>query len=264
MRRSLVTILSSSALLSLSIVSVAHATHSWGGYHWARTANPLPLKLGDNVTSAWDSYLQEASADWNQSPVLNTTVVTGKSNPKTCKPVAGRGEVCNAKYGNTGWLGIAQIWLSGGHISQGTVKLNDTYFNTATYNTPAWRDLVTCQEVGHIFGLGHQDENFSNANLDTCMDYTNAPESNRQPNQHDYDMLAQIYEHLDTTNSYSNAADVPTSGGSNGKPQDVDWNDPSEWGRQVSDHAFARKLSNGDIVVTDVFWIDGKHDGHAH
>jgi hypothetical protein len=27
-----------------------------GNYHWARTSNPFTLKLGDNVSSAWDSY----------------------------------------------------------------------------------------------------------------------------------------------------------------------------------------------------------------
>ena len=47
-------------------------------------------------------------------------------NPKNCKAVSGRVEVCNSHYGNTGWLGVAQIWVSGLHIQQGTVKLNDT------------------------------------------------------------------------------------------------------------------------------------------
>src|SRR3989337_164385 len=51
----------------------AGASHSWGNYHWARTSNPFTLKLGDNVTSVWDSYLAEASSDWSQSSVLNTT-----------------------------------------------------------------------------------------------------------------------------------------------------------------------------------------------
>lgn len=37
------------------------------------------------------------------------------------------------------------------------------------------RCLVTCQEVGHTFGLDHRDENFDNGNLGTCMDYTNDP-----------------------------------------------------------------------------------------
>src|SRR4029453_1923478 len=65
------------------------------------------------------------------------------------------------------------------------------------YNSNAWRQLVTCQEVGHTFGLDHQDENFTNANLGTCMDYTNDPSTNQHPNQHDYDQLEAIYAHLD-------------------------------------------------------------------
>ena len=52
-------------------------------------------------------------------------------------------------------------------------EVNDTYFNTAKYNTPVWRNLVMCQEVGHTLGLDHQDEIFDNVNLGTCMDYTN-------------------------------------------------------------------------------------------
>ncbi|MEK7215504.1 MAG: hypothetical protein AAB289_07915, partial [Chloroflexota bacterium] len=48
----------------------AEADHSWGNYHWARTANPFTLTLGDNVSSAWDSYLATASTDWSLSVVL--------------------------------------------------------------------------------------------------------------------------------------------------------------------------------------------------
>jgi hypothetical protein len=106
--------------------------------------------------------------------------------------------VRNSRYGNTGWLGIASISLSGGHIVQGTTKLNDTYFDTPTYNTPAWRALVTCQEVGHDYGLDHQDEDFNNANLNTCMDYTNNPASNQHPNAHDYQQLLDIYNHVES------------------------------------------------------------------
>lgn len=68
----------------------AMAGHSWGNYHWARTSNPFTLKLGDDVTSVWDPYLQEASSDWTASSVLNTTVVAGSTNPKNCKAVTGR------------------------------------------------------------------------------------------------------------------------------------------------------------------------------
>ena len=111
----------------------AKADHSWGNYHWARTANPFNLKLGDNLSSNWDAYLTGASTDWSLSSVLETLVVPGNTNPKNCRTTSGRVEVCNSKYGNNGWLGVASIWASGEHITQGTVKLNDSYFSTAKY-----------------------------------------------------------------------------------------------------------------------------------
>ncbi len=196
-----------SKVLSLSLIVLAllvlpvaaSASHSWNGYHWARTANPFTLKLGDNLTSVWDPFLVTTSSDWTASSVLNTTIVAGTANPRTCKATSGRVQVCNASYGSNGWLGIAGISVSGSHITAGYVKLNDTYFNTAQYNTPAWRNLVTCQEVGHTLGLDHQDEDFGNPNLGTCMDYSNDPTSNQHPNTHDYDQLVSIYSHLDST-----------------------------------------------------------------
>ncbi|HXG40454.1 MAG TPA: hypothetical protein VNJ28_05885, partial [Candidatus Limnocylindrales bacterium] len=191
------------ALVGAALVPASvGASHSWGPYHWARTANPFTVTLGDNVSATWDSYLAEASSDWTASSVLDTTVAPGRTRPKPCRPTSGRVEVCSAAYGGTGWLGVAQIWVSSSHITQATVKVNDTYFNTATYNTPAWRRLVMCQEVGHTFGLDHQDETFDNPTLGTCMDYTNDPDgppSNEHPNAHDYEQLETIYAHLDST-----------------------------------------------------------------
>lgn len=232
----------------------AHAAHTWGPYHWARKANPFTLKLGDNVTSSWDAYLLAAAADWNTSSVLDVSIVYGGKNPKTCRPSYGRGDVCNAKYGFNGWLGIAQIWVSGDHITQGTVKVNDTYFTTSSYNTPEWKTLVMCQEVGHIFGLGHQDENIDNADLGTCMDYTRNPSANQHPNAHDYSMLETMYAHLDTTTTLSQATAS--------KGQDIDTNNPREWGRELRRSAdgrtslFARDLGNGEQVFTHVFWVE--------
>src|SRR5262245_19739291 len=189
------------------------ADHSWLSYHWARTSNPFTLMVGDNVNSNWDAYLDEAIADWTASSVLNLTKVTGGTRPRNCRPTAGRIEACNERYGNTGWLGIAQIWVTGGtHITQAITKLNDTYFNTATYNTPAWRRLVTCQEIAHDFGLDHQDEDFNNPNLGTCMDYTSDPDgppSNEHPDAHDFAQLQIIYSHLDSSTTIGAA--LPSS-----------------------------------------------------
>jgi hypothetical protein len=246
-------------LLAIGVAAIAFQTspaanHSWNGYHWARTANPFTVDLGDNLSSAWKNYLSIASSDWSQSTVLNTQVVAGQAKPRNCRPTSGRVEVCNATYGSTGWLGVAQIWVSGTHITQGTVKLNDSYFNTAAYNKPEWRQLVTCQEVGHTFGLDHQDENFSNANLGTCMDYTNnplGPPSNTDPNKHDYDELATIYSHTDS---------FTTVGAAIGSAAPSVLDNPSEWGQLMKvshggkTQIFERDFGNGQRVVTFVIW----------
>ena len=246
-----------------SSTTVANADHSWGNYHWARTSNPFTLQLGDNLTTNWKTYLGEASADWLKSTVLDTNVILGVKKGN-CGAVSGRVEVCNAKYGSNGWLGIASIWASGDHIVQGTVKLNDTYFNTAKYKFPSWRKLVMCQEVGHTFGLGHLDENFENKNLGTCMDYTNAPDgggiygpSNLTPNAHDYEQLEKIYTHTDSTTTIK-----PTTA-STGKAVVENLNDPSSWGRPTghedargrSSH-FELDLGNGQKLFTFVVWAD--------
>lgn len=238
-----------------SLALVAGASHSWGGYHWARISNPFTIKLGDNLTTAWDPYLITASSDWDASSVLDTVIVAGATSPKVCKPTKGMVEVCNSKYGNNGWLGIAGISVSGGHITQGYVKMNDTYFNTAKYNTPAWKNLVLCQEVGHIFGLDHQDEDFTNTPLGTCMDYSNDPVPNQHPNLHDYDMLEAIYAHLDT---------VSTIGAifNSGKPAEIDSEDPKEWGKEIrrskngKSSIFERDLGRGHKIFTFVFWAE--------
>jgi hypothetical protein len=244
------TALSIAVMMTALFQSSTSASHSWGNYHWARTSNPFTVTLGDNLASSWDSYLLVASSDWSQSTVLNTQVDAGQAKSKNCRPPSGRVEVCNGSYGNNGWLGVAQIWVSGSHITAGAVKLNDYYFGLPRYNTPAWRQYVMCQEVGHAFGLDHQDEDFNNASLGTCMDYTNEAEISQHPNAHDYDQLKTIYSHLDSTTTIARAQA--------GAGLDVD--SPSEWGRLMKSsrggrlQVFEREFGNGQRIVTFVFW----------
>jgi hypothetical protein len=251
--------------VAMGFATVTFADHSWGGYHWARTSNPVALKVADNVTSTWDPYLKEAISDWNASIVLDLSKVTGSNRPRQCRPTAGRIEVCNERYGNTGWLGIAQIWLDGVHITQATTKLNDTYFTTSTYNKPEWRRLVTCQEIAHDFGLDHQDENFDNPNLGSCMDYTSTPlgpPSNEHPNSHDYEELVNIYSHLDSTTTVGASlpkAMPPAMG-------QIDFDTPAQWGKIVRSsrdgrvQVFEQDFGRGHRVITHVFWADPDRD----
>jgi hypothetical protein len=255
---------------------VAEANHSWGNYHWARTGSSFTLQLGDNVTSEWDHALKVASScesvgslcdgrrDWSDSAILDTAVVAGAD--KTCRRgTTGRVEACNARYGSNGWLAIAQIWASGSHITKGVVKMNDSYFSTSTYNRSYWRHFVMCQEIGHTFGLGHQDEGFGPPNLGSCMDYTNDPtgtttgyvQNNEAPNQHDYDQLVTIYGgHRDSTTTVGDStASTPGRGMS-----EEAGNGPPDWGRPVrSDNEgraiLYRKDFGGDRhLITWVRW----------
>ena len=256
-------VLAGTLLLAVAaFANIASATHAWGPYHWARTSNPFTLKLGDNVSSTWDAYLATTASDWSLSDVLDTTVVGGQAKG-SCRPTAGRVEVCAKAYGATGWLGLAQIWINpSNHITQGTAKMNDTYFNTATYNTPGWRSLVMCQEVGHPLGLGHQDEDFNNPPITphTCMDYF-VPGTDEivHPNQHDYDELALIYAHLDSSTTVG--ASLPLGG----KGVDIDLESPPAWGKVLHEDGdgnpsiYVRELGGGERLFTFVFWTKGEH-----
>ena len=220
--------------------------HSWENYHWARTANPLSLKLGDNVSSDWDSYLQTASShatlnDWSDSNVVDTAVVAGQTKPRQCRATSERVEVCNAKYGYTGWSGLAQIWISGDHITAGVAKMNDTYIKSDDVYK---KHHVMCQEIGHTFGLGHQDE--SGANLGTCMDYSNtASEDGKYPNQHDYDQLETIYSHLESTTTSKMPA-AASRGNFNAR---AEWGKLKHTSSDGKHKVYEREFSDGKLVT---------------
>jgi hypothetical protein len=267
------------ALLSCAalVAGPAVANHAWGSYHWGRTSNPLKLEISTAISQQWNASVNTAIGDWDQSNVLQLSgPVASSANAKKCTAINGKVLVCNAAYGQRGWLGIASIWLSGNHITKATTKLNDSYHNYAPYNTTAWRALVACQEIGHDFGLGHQDENFSNPNLNTCMDYTNNPESNQHPNQHDYDQLSSIYSHTDSTNTSATQSTnfgVRVPGKSSVAPPGLNeaaGDSPAEWGKAIGHDAkgrpnlFVQELGGGRRKVTHVFWAigEGPEGGH--
>ena len=257
-------------LASTTISTAALATHSWGGYHWARTTPQFTLKLGDNLTSAdWKSHLSQSSGNWNagNSAVL-TAIVAGSSN-KRCSMVTGTTQVCNGTYGNNGWLGLASINLTGGtHITQGSAKMNDTYFNTATYNNPNEREHVMCQEIAHTFGLDHQSTDGSSQN--SCMDYFSNTGANAtstlstKPNQHDFDELNIIYAHLDSSTTIAAIAAAAVQAALNGHGSSVAdvTDDANSWGQLVSQSAngrsstYERHNADGSKTVTHVYWTN--------
>lgn len=204
---------------TIATVSIAaYASHSWNNYHWARTTSSFTLQVIDSVSSDWNDELSLSLSQWSQSQKLELQI-TGSDDStrarKQCRAVAGKIKVCNAAYGFNGWLGLASINIdSQGHITRGTAKMNDSY--SSYFASQDERRHVMCQEVGHLFGLGHTSEDGSSQQ--TCMDYSTDPQSTA-PNQHDYAQLEAIYNHLDSYNSYAIGAaltaeskDVPPMG----------------------------------------------------
>lgn len=277
----------SSLAITLAVAvasSPAWANHWWGGYRWATMGGGLSVKVNAALTGTWSTYVGVAvTSDWEQSDALSLGSVNASSaSRKKCSPISGEILVCNDAYGLRGWLGIASIWTdSKGHIAQATTKLNDSYFSLASYSSPAWHRLVACQEIGHDFGLAHQDETFANTNLGSCMDYTNAPAgglyngvdygpSNEHPNAHDYDELRIIYLSSTSNDGYVSAhppsytnfgvrdftkppVDTPLSAQPAG-------DSPAEWGRAIHTDSlgrpdyFVKGLGQGQEVFTHVFW----------
>ena len=253
------------SLLALGVlVNVASATHSWGGYHWARTTPQFTLKLGNNLSTGWQPHISQASSDWNSptnvpaSTPLLTAMVAGQAG-KRCGMVLGTTQVCNSTYGNNGWLGLATINISGGvHITQGSAKMNDTYFNTSTYNNPNEKQHVMCQEIAHTFGLDHQSTDGTSQN--SCMDYFSNTGANAtstlstRPNAHDFDELKLIYNHLDSTSTVSTTSVTKPSAAEEGN------DDPSSWGILISQSKNGRSSTyeafnrDGSKTATHVYW----------
>ncbi len=229
----------------------ANANHSWGNYHWARTSNPFTIKVVNSMTTDWDDNLNTAVSDWNASSVMNVVQEAGNDDAQTrqrCRPVKGKVRSCNYTYGTNGWLGLAQIWVRGSHITQGTAKMNDSYL--ASGYTETNRQHVICQEIGHDWGLDHQDE--SGADLNTCMDYDDNL-GNPGPNAHDYEQLETIYAHLDTST---------TVGAAPAGFENANVHAQENWGTKVHESAdgrsaiFVRDFGNGNQIFTFVFWAE--------
>ncbi len=260
------------------LTGTTNADNSWGSYHWARTASPFNLTVVNSTTVDWDTYVMQATSDWSASSKLNMVEEDGSTSKKDrrqCKGPSGQIRICNLAYGQTGWLGIAGISIdANNHITKGYTKLNDTYFSMSFYKDPSkdWKQSVTCQELGHNVGLHHQDENFYNVSLDSCMDYQDPPHA--YPNTHDYLELDTIYAHADLYDSYwmSDGGGGGNAGGDGGgcnappgkgcnKSGIGDNNGDIGWGmslgRRGQLETFIRIDRDGTRHITHVTWAIG-------
>jgi hypothetical protein len=276
--------------VAITVSTPADATQ-WGNYHWATTNGILAVRVNYSITaSVWGSSVSGAISDWDNGATsfgiadhLTLNPLISSADRRKCSPVSSQILVCNYSYGYRGWLGIANIWTSGDHILQATTRLNDSYFNLTAYNKPAWRNMVACQEIGHDFGLDHQNTIFDDKNLGTCMDYTNAPQggivvtstgtfdygpNNEHPNIDDFISLnsAGMYRHFDATSTATFAASAtnfgiravgqaaPSTGDAPGGLSKAEWGTPIHRDAKGRADTFVRQLGAGRKLLTHVFW----------
>jgi hypothetical protein len=226
------------ALLTLvagATVPVSAATllpQSWNGWRWARTGN-LAIQVGMNVSDTWKPYVTQAAATWSTSPNIDYVVKAGAVKSGGCSAVYGTLQVCSGNYGATGWMGYTTAWTIGTSIIQATIQLNEYYFSQARFNTPAFRAMIACQEMGNALGLQDSNRSYTDANLGSCMDYTNDPTgklgtngklANTTASASDLANLARIYSTPDKTQlAQTKATGVYTNAFAAPVPEPASW-----------------------------------------
>ena len=75
-------------------------------------------------------------------------------------------------------------------IINAVAKMNDSFL---PLSDEGQRQYTMCHEIGHGLGLPHWDEDFRNEDMGNCMDYTNRPENNMEPDENLFSYLWQLY-----------------------------------------------------------------------
>eukprot|EP00588_Corethron_pennatum_P009711 CAMPEP_0194272752 /NCGR_PEP_ID=MMETSP0169-20130528/6229_1 /TAXON_ID=218684 /ORGANISM="Corethron pennatum, Strain L29A3" /LENGTH=518 /DNA_ID=CAMNT_0039015491 /DNA_START=178 /DNA_END=1734 /DNA_ORIENTATION=- len=174
----------------------------------------LVLTVANACSSDWDEHFSEAVSEWDRLGEklemygnVDILELTKKEVGRDveCSQSPGLLKVCNGNYGDTGWKGINEVRIQGGYISSSVAKMNEFYLGdengeglgVSAFETKKKlmneRRYTMCHELGHGLGLGHQDTDFLNADLNTCMDYTSRPWNNLIPNEEDFVKLGHLY-----------------------------------------------------------------------
>ena len=153
------------------------------------------LSVYERVTSAYNPGAVRGDWSAHTTPYLSYTLT---SNSKTANIKAEE-----KRYGNTGWIGLAQVWVSGGHITRAQIKLNTWYDAWYPWLTdPDKKQSVYCMEFGHVLGLDHNNDGATGGTPDdTCM---NEDRWEPRPNAHDDEQLDALYAHSDDGSASSN------------------------------------------------------------
>lgn len=172
-------------------------------YAWPNDGRGITLEVLNAMEDKWQTMLQVALDNWDQGyPVDSLTLpVTRIDYEYDCEGVSGKLKVCNGNYGANRWRGLNELILEKrtGRILNSAAKINEYYLEGSSNRDKDQQLYTLCHEIGHGFGLPHWDEDFTNADLGNCMDYTNNPGANKIPDATNFMFLAQLYGGINVT-----------------------------------------------------------------
>jgi hypothetical protein len=209
-------------------------------YRWWSPGSGLELSVLNALDDSWQTTFENALQDWeNGTPDALTLTTRRVAYDFECEPETGLLKVCNGDYGATMWKGLNTVFLDQQRrwILASGAQLNEYYLTGASRGQ---RMYTMCHEIGHGFGLPHWDEDFFNRNIGNCMDYSNNPTTNAQPDQSNFDFLTALYGEVGSTFSPSAAPSDLSNNRINGErgPGSIGWGGN---GRQLQDASEANR-----------------------
>lgn len=175
-------IVSLAFLLVLSNGIGSRASHQWNSYARADSSVGRYYWSATGYSSIYDQEGRTDSDSWQNASVMDLPTSTSHYfGICSFDEIAGFAGF----YGNTGWDGITSLdCMTGNIIGASQSGINRTYADS--YSTDN-KKKVACHELGHQFGLSHDD-----SASDTCMT-TSATNGVSHPGDHDIEMLDAIY-----------------------------------------------------------------------
>ncbi|CAJ1960790.1 unnamed protein product [Cylindrotheca closterium] len=152
----------------------------------------LEMEILNALDDSWQAVFTLAVTDWEfGSPDALSLTTTRVDHDPECTPVDGKIKVCNGDYGEQPWRGLATCILDRDrNYANCNAKMNDYYLGNGDLDL---KQYTMCHEIGHGFGLPHTDEDFNNADLGNCLDYTENFSVNKSPDASNYDKLVEFY-----------------------------------------------------------------------